>query len=56
LPNARKLTVLRGGAIGSSGKMAWGDKIVVAIAALCFVLIVIALVFTYTAIRATMML
>jgi hypothetical protein len=53
LPNARKLTVLRGGAIGSSGKIAWGDKIVVAIAVLCFVLIVIALVFTYTAIRAT---
>jgi hypothetical protein len=53
LPNARKLTVPRGGAIGSSGKMAWGGKIVVAIAVLCFVLIVIALVFTYTVIRAT---
>jgi hypothetical protein len=52
-PNARKLTVLRGGAIRSSGKMAWGDKIVVAIAVLCFVLIVIALALTYTAIRAT---
>jgi hypothetical protein len=37
----------------SSGKMAWGDKIVVAIAVLCFVLIVIALALTYTAIRAT---
>ena len=51
--SAPKLTVLRGSAIGSTGKMAWGDKIVVAIAILLFVLIVIALLLTYTSIRAT---
>jgi hypothetical protein len=33
--------------------MGWGDKIVVAIALLCFALIVIALFLAYTGIRAT---
>jgi len=33
--------------------MAWGDKIVVAVAILLFALIVVALFLTYTSIRAT---
>ena len=54
LPKCSKpATVLRGEAIGPSGKMGWGDKIVVAIALLCFALIVIALFLAYTGIRAT---
>jgi len=46
-------TLLLGGRNWTFGEMAWGDKIVVAIAVLCFVLIVVALVLSYSAIRAT---